>query len=183
MSVFAELCHGKIKETNDYGSIVRLLLSDHVCARQPLGLVVSRGVRDREYLCAGSAPCGCGGSTRMVAFRQKSHYALRVAACVNVLCCSALVLYFCFRYAPPLAASFDRCVEDLKSLAEAWHTTYVVVNIVIFVLWWLASIAWNLLMTICISEGKSRVAMVMLLLHVAFIVFVMVTRCMGLLTF
>ena len=58
------------------------------------------------------------------AFKQKSHYALRAATCVNVLCCSALVLYFCFRYAPPLAASFDRCVEDLKSLAEAWHTTY-----------------------------------------------------------
>ena len=105
------------------------------------------------------------------AFRCESHYSLRVVACVNVLCCSALVLYFCFRYAPPLAASFDRCVEDLKNLAEAWHTTYVVVNIVIFVLWWVASIFWNLLATIYIYEGKSRVAMVMLLLHVAFIVF------------
>lgn len=104
------------------------------------------------------------------AFRPESHYALRVVACVNVLCCSALVLYFYFRYAPPLAASFDRYVEDLKNLAEAWHTTYVVVNIVIFVLWWVASIFWNLLTTIYIYEGKSRVAMVMLLLHVAFIV-------------
>ena len=105
------------------------------------------------------------------AFKQKSHYALKVAACINVLCYSALVLYFCFRYAPPLAASFDRCVEDLKNLAEAWHTTYVVVNIAIFVLWWVASIFWNLLTTIYIYEGKSRVAMVILLLHVAFIVF------------
>ena len=108
------------------------------------------------------------------AFRQKSHYALKTIACVNVLCCSALVLYFCFRYAPPLAASFDRCVEDLKNLAEAWHTTYVVVNIAIFVLWWVASIFSNLLATIYISEGKSRVAMVMLLLHMAFIVFLCV---------
>ena len=105
------------------------------------------------------------------AFKQKSHYALKAAACINVLCYSALFLYFCFRYAPPLAASVDRCVEDLKNLAEAWHTTYVVVNIVIFVLWWVASIFWDLLTTICISKEKSRVEMVMLLLHVAFIVF------------
>lgn len=105
------------------------------------------------------------------AFKQKSHYALKTVACVNVLCCSALVLYFCFRYAPPLAASFDRCVEDLKSLAEVWHTTYVVVNIVIFVLWWLASIFSNLLATIYIYEGKSRVSVAMLLLHVSFIIF------------
>ena len=105
------------------------------------------------------------------AFKQKSHYALKAVACVNVLCCSALVLYFCFRYAPPLAASFDRCVEDLKSLAEVWHTTYVVVNIVIFVLWWLASIFSNLLATIYIYEGKSRVSVAMLLLHVSFIIF------------
>ena len=108
------------------------------------------------------------------AFRQKSNYALKTIACVNVLCCSALVLYFCFRYAPPLAASFDRCVEDLKNLAEAWHTTYVVVNIAIFVLWWVASIFWNLLATIYISKGKSRVAMVLLLLHMTFIVFLCV---------
>ena len=108
------------------------------------------------------------------AFKQKSQYTLKTMACVNVLCCSALVLYFCFRYAPPLAASFDRCVEDLKNLAAAWHTTYVVVNIAIFVLWWVASIFWNLLATIYISEGQNRVAMVMLLLHMAFIIFLCV---------
>lgn len=108
------------------------------------------------------------------ALKQKSHYILKTAASVNVLCVSALVLYFCFRYAPPLVASFDRCVEDLKSLAEAWQTTYVAVNIVFFVLWWGASIFWNLLTTIYLSEGKNRVAMVMLLLHVAFIVFLCV---------
>ena len=105
------------------------------------------------------------------AYKQEKHYLLKAVACVNVLCCAALVFYFCFRYAPPLATSFDRCVEDLKSLAEAWHTTYAVVNIVIFVFWWLASIAWNLLATFYIFGGKSRVAMVMLLLHVSFIIF------------
>lgn len=105
------------------------------------------------------------------AYKQEKHYLLKAVACVNVLCCTALVLYFCFRYAPPLAASFDRCVEDLKNLAITWHTTYVVVNIVIFVLWWLCSIALNLLATIYVYEGKHRVSVAMLLLHVSFIIF------------
>jgi hypothetical protein len=105
------------------------------------------------------------------AYKQEKHYLLKAVACVNVLCCAALVFYFCFRYAPPLAASFDRCVEDLKNLAVAWHTTYVVVNIVIFVFWWLCSIALNLLSTIYVYEGKHRVSIAILLLHASFIIF------------
>lgn len=105
------------------------------------------------------------------AFKQEKHYVLKATTCINVLCCSALVLYFCFRYAPPLAPSFDRYVEDLMNLAQSWQTTYVVVNIVIFVLWWIASIALNLLATIYIHKRRNRVSITILLLHVAFISF------------
>ena len=105
------------------------------------------------------------------AFKQQKHYMLKVVASVNALCCLALVLYFCFRYAPPLDASFERCVDDLKNLAIAWHTTYEMVNIVIFVLWWVGCITWNLLTTIFIGEGRGKISMAMLLLHVSFLVF------------
>ena len=104
------------------------------------------------------------------AFKQQKHYMLKVVACMNASCCLALVLYFCFRYAPPLEASFDRCVEDLKNLAVAWCTTYEVINVVIFVLWWVGSIACNLLTAIFIGEGRGKVSIVMLLLHVLFLV-------------
>ena len=105
------------------------------------------------------------------AFKQGEHHAIKIITVVNILCCSALVLYFCFRYAPPLGVAFDRCVDDLNNLAAVWNTTYVVVNVLIFVLWWVGSIAWNLLTMIFMHEGRRWVSMAMLLLHVALIVF------------
>ena len=99
------------------------------------------------------------------AFKQGEHRAIKIATGINVLCCTVLVLYFCFRYAPPLVGAFDRCVDDLNNLAAAWDTTYVVVNVLIFVLGWVGSIAWNLLTMIFIYEGRKWVPMVMSLLH------------------
>lgn len=39
----------------------------------------------------------------------------------------------CWRYAPPLAPAFDRCVDDLYASAKMFGTTYEVVNIIFFV--------------------------------------------------
>ena len=39
----------------------------------------------------------------------------------------------CWRYAPPLAPAFDRCVDDLYASARVFGTTYEVVNIIFFV--------------------------------------------------
>ena len=39
----------------------------------------------------------------------------------------------CWRYAPPLAPAFDRCVDDLYASAKVFGTTYEVVNIIFFV--------------------------------------------------
>lgn len=41
-------------------------------------------------------------------------------------------------YGINMSRAFDLCVADLLRVAEVWHTSYNMVNIVIFVLGWLA---------------------------------------------
>jgi len=40
---------------------------------------------------------------------------------------------------------FQRCVQDLVDLAAKWHTTYNMVNIIIFIIGWLVCVSGNLL--------------------------------------
>jgi hypothetical protein len=47
------------------------------------------------------------------------------------------------QYHLPFDAAFNLCVDDLKRLAWKWHTTYEVVNLLIFVLFYLFILALN----------------------------------------
>ena len=44
------------------------------------------------------------------------------------------------RYLPPLNDSFYRCVHDLEDLAAITHTSYVFVNLIIFIVFYLVAI-------------------------------------------
>ena len=46
-------------------------------------------------------------------------------------------------YRLPYDAAFDLCVDDLRRIAVKWHTTYEVVNLLIFVLFYLFILALN----------------------------------------
>ena len=47
-------------------------------------------------------------------------------------------------YHLPFDAAFDLCVDDLKKIAEKWHTTYEMVNLLIFVLFYLILLGLNI---------------------------------------
>ena len=47
-------------------------------------------------------------------------------------------------YHLPFDDAFDLCVKDLQCLAKKWHTTYQMVNIIIFVILFLALIGLNI---------------------------------------
>ncbi len=47
-------------------------------------------------------------------------------------------------YHLPFNDAFDRCVSDLQRLAEKWHTTYQIVNLLIFVVFFLLIISINI---------------------------------------
>ena len=50
-------------------------------------------------------------------------------------------------YRLPFNDSFDLCVKDLQILAKKWHTTYQIVNLLIFVLFYLILLGLNVLIS------------------------------------
>ena len=50
-------------------------------------------------------------------------------------------------YHLPVNRAFDRCVHDLQALARKWHTSYQVVNLLIFVVAFLLLLSLNLCMS------------------------------------
>ena len=46
-------------------------------------------------------------------------------------------------YHLPFNAAFDLCVDDLQRLAKKWHTTYQMVNLIIFILFYLILLCLN----------------------------------------
>ena len=67
-----------------------------------------------------------------------------------ILACYGLVYLYAFikllqHYHLPFNDAFDLCVRDLKWFAKKWHTTYQMVNLLIFVLFYLMLLGFNLL--------------------------------------
>ncbi len=50
-------------------------------------------------------------------------------------------------YHLPFNAAFDLCVHDLQRLAKKWHTTYQMVNLIIFILIYLILLGLNVLIS------------------------------------
>ena len=65
-----------------------------------------------------------------------------------ILACYGLVYLYAFlrmlqHYHLPFGDAFDLCVRDLKWYAKKWHTTYYIVNLLIFVLFYLILLGFN----------------------------------------
>jgi hypothetical protein len=65
-----------------------------------------------------------------------------------ILACYGLVYLYAFlrmlqHYHLPFGDAFDLCVRDLKWYAKKWHTTYYIVNMLIFVLFYLILLGFN----------------------------------------
>ncbi len=73
---------------------------------------------------------------------------LWVAALIPLLAYAALAVYGFVKmlkhYHLPFDHAFDLCVMDLQVLAHRWHSTYQMVNIIIFVVFYLLLIGLNL---------------------------------------
>lgn len=59
-------------------------------------------------------------------------------------------------YHLPFDYAFDLCVEDLQWLAKKWHTTYQIVNLIIFVVLFLILIGFNLYISLCLIPICNR---------------------------
>ena len=68
-----------------------------------------------------------------------------------ILACYGLVYVYAFlkmlqHYHLPFNDAFDLCVHDLQWLAIKWHTTYQIVNLLIFVLFYLILLGLNIVL-------------------------------------
>lgn len=70
------------------------------------------------------------------------------------LSCYMFLMIFFNKYSSPLEKAFDTCVKDLQNMAESFNTTYQAINIYIFVITWIVSIAWNLMIAKLILKDK-----------------------------
>ena len=62
----------------------------------------------------------------------------------------------CGRYSFPIIEGFDVCVKDLQHIVKKYCTTYQAVNIYIFVVGWLLSVGWNIMITKLILKDKIK---------------------------
>ena len=56
-------------------------------------------------------------------------------------------------YHLPFNYAFDLCVEDLQWLAKKWHTSYQIVNLLIFVIFYLILLVLNLYISITLLSS------------------------------
>ena len=91
------------------------------------------------------------------------------------LCCSALLSIFIVRYLP-ISEGFDVCVQDLRFLAKAYNTTYQVVNIFIFIIAWILSVGWNIMIGKLIQKDKITLSfLAMLASALTLLAFIIIT--------
>lgn len=69
---------------------------------------------------------------------------------------SILFIMFCERYSFPITEGFDICVKDLRHIAKSYSTTYQAVNIYIFVIGWLLSVGWNIMIAKLILNNRIK---------------------------
>ena len=62
--------------------------------------------------------------------------------------------YLMFKHYPPRwSESFLLCVNDLQKLCGIFHVSYVVINLIIFVVWWLTLLFVNVFLSYIIIKG------------------------------
>ena len=73
-----------------------------------------------------------------------------VLCCITLLYASIYVVgqYLLLKHYPPRwIPTFNLCMSDLLELGQRLHLSYVVINLLLFVVWWLTIILVNLLLS------------------------------------
>ena len=79
--------------------------------------------------------------------RNPQSHATLIALAYAALYVAGFV-WLLWHYGGPMDIAFDRCVDDLIYVAHRWRMSYNAVNIIIFVIFWLALTIFNILVFI-----------------------------------
>ena len=135
------------------------MLQNHVLVRAILRTLIQGSVCDIQ--CTRSRwNMVLSALTPIIALTWKLHKQVSVCkilylifAMIYGVCCSYLLLTLITRYFP-ITEGFDICVKNLRFIAKAYNTTYEAVNIFIFIIAWILSIGWNIMIAKLIQKDK-----------------------------
>lgn len=57
-------------------------------------------------------------------------------------------IWLIIHYKSTTEYAFEKCVADLLGIAEFWHLSYNMVNLVIFIIWWLSLVGINIFVSL-----------------------------------
>lgn len=109
-----------------------------------ISVVFNLWVQGAVLALSGLAPFG------IAVYKMMESFSIGLLALSVILALYGIAHVYAFikmlqHYQLPFNAAFDLCVDDLKKLAKKWHTTYYMVNIIIFVLFYLILLGLNVL--------------------------------------
>ena len=108
-----------------------------------ISVVFNLWVQGGVLALSGLAPLG------IVIYKMLESFSAGWLVLAIILACYGIVYVYAFtkmlqHYRLPFNAAFDLCVNDLQRLARKWHTTYQIVNLLIFVLFYLLLLGLNI---------------------------------------
>lgn len=108
-----------------------------------ISVVFNLWVQGAVLALSGLAPLG------VVIYKMLESFSTGWLVLSIISACYGIVYVYAFikmlqHYRLPFNAAFDLCVDDLQRLARKWHTTYQIVNLLIFVLFYLLLLGLNI---------------------------------------
>lgn len=108
-----------------------------------ISVVFNLWVQGAVLALSGLAPFGVG------VYKMLESFSIGWLLLTILLGCYSMVYVYTVikmlqHYRLPFNAAFDLCVDDLQRLARKWHTTYQMVNLLIFILFYLLLLALNI---------------------------------------
>jgi len=126
--------------------VLFLLLLGKLCGLtyKQISVVFNLWVQGGVLVLSGVAPLG------IVIYKMLESFSAGWLVLAIILACYGIVYVYAFlrmlqHYHLPFNDAFDLCVKDLQILAKKWHTTYQIVNLLIFVLFYLILLGVNIL--------------------------------------
>ena len=118
---------------------------------EQISVVFNLWVQGTILTISGLAPFG------IAIYKMSEAYSIALLILSVILALYGMVYVYAFiqmlyRYHLPYNTAFDLCVNDLQRLAQKWHTTYQIVNLLIFVLFYLILLGLNVLICYCLCH-------------------------------
>ena len=109
-----------------------------------ISVVFNLWVQGAVLMLSGLAPLGIAIYKMLESFSAGWLALAIILACYGAAYVYALIKML-RHYHLPFNDAFDLCVDDLEWLAKRWHTTYQMVNLLIFILFYLILLGLNIL--------------------------------------